>query len=213
MKKKLCMLTLLAAASMMVLGGCDSANGNNGDVSASLDEVLDDFSDFADDMEDSNYYMMQIVDLDEDAVLEITTVDESGESQVEETGSQGWFGEGGSTFAQMMEEWNITSIEVKCDEYELLGWKAYENVVEVDEDGFESYVDKELYDGKIFTTEEMMNQELPDDADVHFDTVWNLVCSGCEEKKACGVYYIDDDRYFVCDDCYDSFAYGMGLTE
>lgn len=36
-------------------------------------------------------------------------------------------------------------------------------------------------------------------------------CGGCEEEKECTTYTIDDVDYYVCDDCYEEFAYGMGL--
>ena len=43
------------------------------------------------------------------------------------------------------------------------------------------------------------------------ETVTLQVCSGCDEEKECGTYTVDGVDYIVCDDCYESFAYGMGL--
>lgn len=208
MKKKLCMLTLLAAASMMVFTGCSSTDGGAG---SSADEVMDDIADVAEDLSDTHFYSVMAAGPD-DAILQITTVDEAGESQVEETGMQGWDGEAGTTIAELMADWDMTAINAVCTDCELAGWQAYETVVEVDADGFENYTEQVLYDGKIFTTEEMLNQELPE-SDVHFDTVWSVTCSGCEETKVCNVYYVDDAQYFVCEDCNESFLYGMGLAE
>jgi hypothetical protein len=56
----------------------------------------------------------------------------------------------------------------------------------------------------------MLALELPE-SDLTFYTIWALECGGCEELKVCSVYYIDDDVYYVCDDCYEEFATGMGL--
>ena len=36
-------------------------------------------------------------------------------------------------------------------------------------------------------------------------------CGGCEIEKECGIYTVDGTDYYVCDDCYEEFAYGMGL--
>lgn len=37
------------------------------------------------------------------------------------------------------------------------------------------------------------------------------ICGGCENEKECGTYTVDGTDYYVCDDCYEEFAYGMGL--
>ena len=37
------------------------------------------------------------------------------------------------------------------------------------------------------------------------------ICGGCEVEKECGTYTVDGTDYYVCDDCYEEFAYGMGL--
>lgn len=36
-------------------------------------------------------------------------------------------------------------------------------------------------------------------------------CGGCEVEKECGTYTVDGTDYYVCDDCYEEFATGMGL--
>ena len=38
-------------------------------------------------------------------------------------------------------------------------------------------------------------------------------CSLCEIEKECGVYYVEEQEYIVCDDCYNEFAHGMGLAD
>lgn len=200
MKKKLMALLLVAGMAVFALSGCGNSGDSEGNMSSLDDEVITDY-----------YYGIQAYGLDE-AYLVITSTDENGETIVEETGSYGWFGTPDQTIGEMMEEWGVVSIEPKCEGFDFLGWQAYEMISYVDENGFESVDESVLYEGKVFTTEEMMSQELFD-ADIYFYTVWDLVCGGCEEHKVCQVYYIDDDRYFVCDDCYDEFATGMGLVD
>lgn len=194
MKKDICRALLTAAVLVIGLAGCSGTQkAEDSDVRA----------------EESHYYSIEAYGLDT-AFLYVTTTDDSGNSITEETGSQGFFGNPGMTLSQLTEEWNITNMEAKCDEFELLGWQAYENVLQVDEDGFETYSLEKLYDGKLFSTEEMLEQELPN-TDVCFLTVWDLICSKCKEHKVCEVYYVDDDCYFICDDCYGSFAKEMGM--
>ena len=113
-------------------------------------------------------------------------------------------------FAKLMKEWDVVSIEAVCEGQEFLGWVAHEQTNMVDENGFEEYTSVKLFDGKLFTTEEVLEMELPE-KNISFYTVWNLICGGCEERKVCEVFYIDDDIYYVCDDCYEEFAHGMGL--
>ena len=36
-------------------------------------------------------------------------------------------------------------------------------------------------------------------------------CSGCEVEKDCGIYWANEQEHYVCDDCYEEFATGMGL--
>lgn len=200
MKKKI--LTLLMAVSVAVLAfaGCGSTTGE------------ETFGDEDSATEDITYYVsVQTRGFDE-ALLLVTSDDGSGEIYVEETGSYGWMGAPGQTLGEMMEEWGVKSIEATCNGQEFLGWIAYETKIITDENGFEETVETPLFDGKVFTTEEIMTQELPE-ADVTFYTVWDLVCGGCEENKICEVYYIDDEIYYVCNDCYEEFATGMGLLE
>lgn len=207
MKKKLLSILLITSMVMTVFTGC----GNNPE-SVEDTEVIDSAEES--DAEESDaeiitdyYYTMQIRGLD-NAILRITSTDDSGETIVEEVGSHGWFGGPDRTLAQDMEEWNIKSIEPVCDEFDFLGWSAYTIEYPEDESGSEEEVP--LFDGKIFTTEEIMTLELPA-CDVYFYTEWDLTCGGCEEKKLCEIYYIDDDRYFVCEDCYVEFATAMDL--
>lgn len=195
MKKKLLALMMATTMAALTLAGCDSTDD--------VDTIVDSLENL------DYYYSVQAEGLD-DAVLLITSDDGEGGTYVEETGAYGWFGTPDMTIGGMMEEWGIVSIEPKSEEFDFLGWKAYELLTVVDENGFEDSVKNELYEGKLFTTEEMMSQELFD-SDIYFYTVWDLVCSGCEEQKVCEIYYIDDGRYFVCDDCYEEFATGMGL--
>lgn len=211
MKKRLYVLMLAAIMAVVGITGCSGSEDENVEdrnVEGIVDDV-DDVSDTMEEMESERYYSVQSYGLAE-AALEVTRVNDAGENETEETGSEGWAGEAGMTIAQLMDEWGVVSIDGKCEGYELLGWQMYETISEVNEDGFATCEEKKLYDGKVFSTEEMMNMELPD-ADVYFVTVWKLECKECKEEKACEVYYIDDDCYFVCDDCYDSFAKEIGL--
>lgn len=203
MKKKLLPLIMITIGTIAALAGCGSTGTDSDEGSELLQSENSTQMDY--------YYSVQVYGLDE-AILEVTLDDGDGGTYVEETGSYGWFGGPDMTIGDMMEEWDVISIEPKCEGFDFLGWKAYEMITEVDENGFENTVESELYEGKLFTTEEMMSQELMD-KDTYFYTVWDLVCGGCEEHKVCDVIYIDDDRYFVCDDCYEEFAYGMGLNE
>lgn len=181
------------------------------DESEALDEILDEIQDELEEFDASNYYSVEAYGLD-DAILLMTSVDEEGQEYEEETGSWGTFGTAGSTMSDLMAEWNITSFEATCSDGDFCGWTALQNIIEIDENDFENVTQEALYDGKIFTTEEMMSLELPD-GDVVFYAVWEFDCSGCQEHKVCNAYYIDDDCYLVCDDCYEEFAYGMGLIE
>lgn len=199
MKKKL-LAFVLAGAVVLAMAGCGAATG---------EEI---YGDEGGDSGDMGYYVsVQTRGFDE-ALLLVTSDDGTGETYVEETSSYGWMGAPGQTIGEMMEEWGVKSIEPTCDGQEFLGWMAYEVENVTNEDGFEETVETLLFDGKIFTTEEIMMQELPE-ANVTFYTVWDLVCGGCEESKVCQVYYIDDGIYYVCDDCYEEFATGMGLLE
>ena len=199
MKKSL-LFALAAGTVILSLNGCGNTNVVEEDVIIS-EETAE---------EEMMYYVsVEAIGFD-NALLNVTFADEEGGTYVEETGSYGWMGNEGMTIAQMMEEWNVISMEAVCEGQEFLGWIAKEQVVEVDENGFEEYSSVKLYDGKIFTTEEMMAQELPA-GDITFYSVWDLICGGCEEAKICEIYYIDDGIYYVCDDCYEEFAHGIGL--
>lgn len=60
-------------------------------------------------------------------------------------------------------------------------------------------------------------QEESTDTDTDTDTDTTIpetslqTCGGCEVEKECGTYTVDGTDYYVCDDCYEEFAYGMGL--
>lgn len=203
MRKRVYVLGMLAAIVVMGIAGCSASRGENEEIG--MDEIFD----IVEEVEEGHFYSVQACGLN-DAILEVTSANDSGENELEETGSIGWSAMEGTTIAQIMEEWNVISIEAKCDGYEFLGWQVYENTYEIDEDGFEVYGEQLLYDGKVFTTDEMMNMELPD-ADIYFASVWDLTCDRCQAQKVCSVYYIDDDCYFICDECYDAFAHEVGL--
>ena len=200
MEKRLLSLLLITAMLITAISGCGNAD------KAETNEPVSEETENANSNEETGseyFYSFQTHGLD-DAVLRITSVDDVGETFVEETDSQGWIGNPGGTLTQTMEEWGIKSIEPFCDEFDFLGWSAYTMTGE-------DFEETPLYDGKIFTTDEALALELPE-CDVYFYTEWNLTCTGCEEQKACEIYYIDDDRYIVCDDCYEEFATGMGLN-
>ena len=196
MKKKL-LLLLATTLFITVITGCGSAEDTETNEPVSEEtEIEETSSEFS--------YSVQAYGLD-NALLRITSIDDAGETIVEETGSYGWFGAPGGTLAQIMDEWNVESVEPICDEFDFLGWSAYTMTGE-------DFEEAPLYDGKIFTTDEMLALELPE-CDVYFYTEWKMTCGGCEEQKICDVHYIDDERYIVCDDCYEEFATGMGLLE
>ena len=202
MKKKLLSLLLVTSLFTLTVTGC----GNTTDTEAETEEPAveeTENEESGEEIASEFFYTLQAHGLD-NALLRVTTVDDAGETFVEETGSQGWVGGAGGTLAQTMEEWGIQSIEPFCDEFDFLGWSLY--TIE-DPDSSEEVP---LYDGKIFTTDEILALELPA-CDVYFYTEWDFTCSDCEEKKVCEVYYIDDDRYIICDDCYEEFATAMDL--
>ena len=203
MKKRLLSL-LVASLLITTITGCGNNEEPEADEIVSEEAGTEETENEAADEEIATeyYYTVQVYGLD-DALLRITSIDDAGEPVVEETGSYGWFGSPGGTLAEMMEEWKIESIEAVSNEFEFLGWTAYTMTPE-------DFEEIPLYDGKVFTTDEMMALELPD-SDVYFYTEWKLICSGCEEEKLCDIHYIDNDRYIVCDDCYVEFATGMGL--
>lgn len=208
MKKKL--LALLVAAGMMAVAitGCGNtgdsqdASGNNADSSVVNEDV-------SGTTEETEYmYSLQVKGTDE-ATLIITYAD----GTVEEVGSQSWFGDGSQTFGQMMEEWDIVSIDAKCGDAPFLGWIGYEIITQPDANGFEETFEKPMIMSELYySTETLMNEILPA-GDVVFYTAFEFECGGCEKNKACDVYYIDDGVYYVCADCYEEFATGMGLIE
>lgn len=207
MRKKL--VALLAVTGMMSLAiiGCGNTgdsqdtSGNNTDSSV----VNENPSITAD--ETTYMYSLQVKGTDE-ATLIITYAD----GTVEEVGSQSWFGDGSQTFGQMMEEWDIVSIDAKCGDAPFLGWIGYELITQPDANGFEETVEKPMIMTDLYySTETLMEEILPAD-DVVFYTAFEFECGGCEERKACDVHYIDDGVYYVCADCYEEFATGMGLN-
>lgn len=54
-------------------------------------------------------------------------------------------------------------------------------------------------------------QEESNDTDTTTPETSLQTCGGCEVEKECGTYTVDGTDYYVCDDCYEEFAYGMGL--
>ncbi len=212
MKMKLSVLLMLIAAVLMSLAGCGKAESTDkpdtqitADSQSTSDIMSDaDFSDMFDPETFDHAYTLQIRDLDQ-AILTVTYNDGSDSEEVD---SYTWFGSGGMTIGQMMDEWSVESIVPSCEGYDFLGWMVYETVTTTDENGFDEYTENVLFDGRIFTTEEMMALELTD-ADICFYTVWDLVCSECGEHKLCSAYYVDDGCYFVCDDCLSVFEAGL----
>ena len=200
MKKRLLPLFLVTSLLIATISGC--GNADKTETTESVPEEIENV-DSNEEMTSEYFYSFQTYGLD-DAMLRVTSVDDAGEIVVEETNSQGWIGSPGGTLAQTLETWGIKSIEPFCDEFDFLGWSAYTMTGDDSEE-------TPLYDGKLFTTDEALALELPE-CDVYFYTEWDLTCGGCEEQKVCEIYYIDDDRYIVCDDCYEEFATGMGLN-
>lgn len=206
MKKKLLSVLLITSMAITVFSGCgtnskstDDTNDTEATESVNAEENEEIITEYS--------YSVQAHGLD-NAMLRITSIDDAGETIVEETDSYGWFGSAGGTLGETMEEWKIESIEPVSDEFDFLGWSAYTIEYADSEAAFDEEVP--LYDGKIFTTEEILAMELPE-CDVYFYTEWDMTCSGCQQQKVCDVYYIDDDRYIVCDDCYVEFATAMDL--
>ena len=200
MKKKL--LALVVAVGMMAVAvtGCGGDGG-----SAPADGTL---ASSGPDEELVYMYSLQTKGGDE-AILELTYAD----GTVEEVGSQAWFGDGSQTYGQMMEEWEIASIEPKCGDRPFLGWIGYEQIYQLDENGFEETIEVPLVMSELYyTTEQLMNEALPVSTDVVYYAVFEFTCGGCETDTYCGVYYIDDEVYYVCPSCYEEFATGMGLN-
>lgn len=207
MKKKL--FTLLVAVGVMAftITGCSTGGTgevNGGDVSAG-DEVSTGGDESGTSEETDYMYSLQTKGSDE-AILVITYAD----GTVEETGSQSWFGTGEQTYGEMMAEWDIVSIDAKCGDAPFLGWIGYEQITQTDANGFEEFIEKPIImSEQYYSTETLMNEILPE-GNIVFYTAFEFECGGCEERKACEVYYVDDDVYYVCADCYEEFATGMG---
>lgn len=212
MREKILSLILVAGMASFALVGCNAGETSDEDMAISEENAEENTEEntVENAEEATEYYISVEASGFDNALLLVTSSDGEGGTTVEETGSYGWTGGPGMTIGQMMEEWDIVSLEAVCEGQEFLGWVAQEQVVTVDENGFEEYGSAKLYDGKVFTTEEMMTLELPE-GNITFYSVWDLICGGCEEHKVCEIYYIDDDVYYVCDDCYEEFAHGMGL--
>ncbi len=222
MTRKIIAFLMIAAVIVMSLAGCGSTENadttpdtpDTSVVSSESDTpgILDIFGDMT--ASDSDFpehaYSLQISDLDEAVLIVRYSEEYSDEPYAEEVSSYVWFGSPGMTIAQIMEEWDIESIEPYCEGYDLLGWAAYESILSVDENGWEEFTENELFDGRLFTTEEMLSLELTD-TDIIFYTVWDLVCSECGEHKICTAYYLDEGRSFICDDCYETFAADFGF--
>lgn len=207
MKKKMLSLILVAGMSLFALAGCGNTETTDEETTISEENVEENTED---NEEEINYNVTLEATSFDNALLLVTLSDGEGGTYVEETGSYGFVFGPGMTLSQLMKEWDIVSIEAVCEGQEFLGWVAHEQTNMVDENGFEEYTSVKLFDGKLFTTEEVLEMELPE-KNISFYTVWNLICGGCEERKVCEVFYIDDDIYYVCDDCYEEFAHGMGL--
>ena len=223
MIKKIIALLMIAAVIVMSLAGCGSTEntGTSDTPDTSVAPSEPDASDESDDYDDSDEseemsesdmdileyaYSVQVRDLDE-AFLTVKYSDEyADEPYSEEVSSYVWFGAPGMTIAQLMEEWDIESIEPYCEGFDFLGWIAYESIIGVDENGWEEFTENLLFDGKVFTTEEMMSLELTG-TDIIFYTVWDLTCNECGEHKMCTAYYLDDGRIFICDDCFEDFEF------
>lgn len=199
MKKKILALLVVGA---MVLTGCGSAADNGAEDDAFEKDTV---------VEETDYNVSVMARGTDEVKLMITYVDEEGEESVEESDSYVWIGGANTTIKEMMDEWGVKSIEPVCEDFEFLGWRGYKVTTE-EVNGLYEDTEELLFDGKVFSTEEMMEQPLPE-CNVTFYTEWDFTCGGCEEHKLCTVYYIDDDRYFVCDDCYLEFATGMGLID
>lgn len=225
MKKKLFALLMVAGMTVFAAAGCGvSVEVEPSDQSAVQEENVAQDETAGQDEQTDYSYSVQARDLD-GARLLITYGDETGAiTGYEETDGFSWFGAPGQTIGEMMADWDMISIEPLQQDYEFLGWACCTSTMVEDENGFVEDVETELFDGKIFTTEEMMNQELPD-GNIIFYTVWGDpiettpvapsldVCGGCELEKECTIYNIDGVDYYVCDDCYEEFATGMGLLD
>ena len=141
MKKKIIFAILFVTTSMLLVG-CEK----------------DDVEDF---MTDDNevYVAFQAY---EEGTLKITYENEDGTTNLEETGAIGWPIEPGWKVSEILNDWNITSIEAICQNDTFEGWLVYKEKITTDEDGFTEYTTELISGDKIYTTEEVLDTIVSD---------------------------------------------------
>ena len=97
-----------------------------------------------------------------DAML--SYVDSMFEDQAEqcETMSLSLMGYRGQTIAQALEMSKMSELAVVCETDVFEGWMVYKQVITVDEDGWENYSYEKISGDKLYTTEEMLADQLKD---------------------------------------------------
>lgn len=161
MKKKLCLMLLVCFTMILTCAACgsnDSANDTAEDPAA--DTSTDCYCSF---------------EAYGEGMLNIT---EAGETT--ETGSMGWPSEPGRRIGDICEEWDVTAIEPVLEGDEFEGWLEIKVVTEVDENDFATTT-MEIVSDTLYTTDEVMDREVPD-YDVTYMTKWkNVPMSEYEE--------------------------------
>lgn len=108
----------------------------------------------------------------------LLNITEAGETS--ETGSMGWPVSPGTRIGDICDEWDVSAIEPVCEGDEFEGWIEIKVVTEEDADGFITTT-MEIVSDTLYTTDEVMDREMPD-YDVTYMTKWkNVPMSEYEE--------------------------------
>ena len=141
MKKKILFAILFVSTSMLLVG-CEK------------DEIEDFMTD------DSEVYVaFQAYD---EGMLKVTYTDEEGTTSLEETGAIGWPVDPGWKVSEILNDWDITSIEAVCQNDTFEGWLVYKETTTTDEDGFTNSTSELISGDKVYTTDEVLDTTISD---------------------------------------------------
>lgn len=155
MKRKLFLLMLIIAMIFSFAAcGADNSDEPSLDENPSEDVATD--------------YFFSFQSYGENGTLQIT---ENGETS--EMDSYGWPIAPGTKVADICDEWGVTEIVPVSDGDTFEGWIEMKETVETDDTGFETYK-IEMVSDKLYTTEEVLNSEMPEH-NVIFMAKWQSI--------------------------------------
>ncbi|MBQ8590500.1 MAG: hypothetical protein IJ486_08635 [Firmicutes bacterium] len=143
MKKKYVSIFMILCLLMMTLVGC-GGSGTDED----LDQNMGDMEEL--------YFTIDAYWMSNGMLY-----GEYASGEVLETQSWGMAALPGQTVGEALEALEITSLEAKSEDDVFEGWMIFKDVITVDEDGFEEYSYELISEGTIYSTEELMELEVP----------------------------------------------------